>query len=297
MIQLSDQAHYRAALLDRLRPLCTNLEFAKHLWAFQFSALFMWSADLDPIRRILAACYTGRGRPPRDPLAMFRTWLLATRLGITSARDWADRLRPDALLAILSGFDPQDTPGASTLRDFRDRLTRHMRRRDRSHRPHRKRPKGPAKGQKRPLRCPDVLWRLQAELPRFSRGDEGPLQEILITVAQASEELGLIDLEHLRIAGDSTLLPAHADTFGRRICTCSPATLCTCHRRFSDPDATWGWDSSRALWIYGHRFYEVTAAGYRHDLPLYILIVPHKSDGSRRSGREHVIGWVTAAIW
>ena len=273
MVNTTDQAQYRTSLLNRLRPLCQDFAFAQRLWGFQRIALFLWIASIDPIRHILGRCYTGRGRPPRDPAAMFRTWLLATRLGITSAKDWAKRLQTDPLLAILSGFDPNDTPAASTLRDFHLRLTRHMRRRARVHRPHRKRSKGPGKGKKRPLRRAGVLWRLQAELPRFSRGDEGPLQEILAAVAHTSAELRLIELDQLRIAGDSTVLPAHANSFGRRVCTCSPASLCTCNRRFSDADATWGWDSSRGIWIYGHRFYEITAAGYGHDLPLYLRAV------------------------
>jgi hypothetical protein len=42
-----------------------------------------------------------------------------------------------------------------------------------------------------------------------------------------------------------------------------------CKRRFSDPEADWGWDSSHNIWFYGYTGYDITAAGSRHDLPIY----------------------------
>ena len=265
---------------------CADLLTAKRLWGLQSAVMVLWSGNLDCIRHILLAGYSGTGRPPCDPAAMCRTWLLATILGETSPMHWAGRLRTDALLAVLSGFDPADTPGASTLRDFMTRLTRQMRRRDRVHRPHRKRGKGPGKGKKQPLRRPDLLQRLSARLPRFSRGDEGPLQQMLAAIAHASAERGLIDLGHLSIAGDSTVLVSHANSFGRRTCSCPRDTECSHGRRFSDPDANWGWDSSRGIWVWGPRFYEITAAGARHDLPLYIRSVS--------ADRHDGISWLLA---
>ena len=148
------------------------LTVAKGLWLNRHEALVLWSADLDGVAHTVRRSYRGKGRPPRDPAAMLRTWLLAALLGVTSPQLWAETLAGDDILAILSGFTPGDTPGAPTLRDF---LTRQMRRRSRCHRPHRKRGKGPDKGNKQPLRH-DVLWRLQVQLPRFICGDEGPFR-------------------------------------------------------------------------------------------------------------------------
>lgn len=270
---MTPHAEYRNSVIDRLRSLGSNLVTATRLWALQDLAILAWTANLDTIGFILRRGYSGIGRPPRDPAAMFRAWILATSLGISSPTKWADRLSTDPVLAILCGFEPTDTPSATTFVDFMTRLTRTMRARARVHCPHRKRGKGPGKGKKRPLRRADVLARLQAQLPRFGHGDEGPLQEILATIAAGSADRGLVDLNQLRIAGDSTVLPAAANSFGRRMCDCPPGTPCGHRRRFSDGDATWGWDSSRGIWIYGHRFYEITAAGCAHDLPLLIRSV------------------------
>ena len=272
----TSHADYQAHARSALAAACASLDVAKSLWAYQHAAVLLWVANLDPLAPIVQAVYKGHGlvgRPPRDPGAMLRTWLLATTLQCTSPDDWARRLATDSVLAILSGFDPADTPGASTLRDFLSRLVRTMRRRARCHRPHRACGKGPGKGKKKPLRRPDLLWRLQVRLPRFAPGDEGPLQELLAAIAHGSAERGRIDLAHLSVAGDSTLLPAHVNPYGRRTCACPPGTPCTHLRRFTDGDATWGWDSSRNSFIFGHRFYELTAAGAPHDLPLYLRAV------------------------
>ena len=266
-------AAYQAHVAQWLSRICGCLTVVKLLWRYREQALVLWSADLDGLGAIVRRSYRGTGRPPRDPAAMLRTWVLATLMGITSPRLWAETLTGNDVLAILSGFAPGDTPGASTLRDFLRRLTRQMRRRSRVHRPRRSRGRDPGKGKKKPLRRPDLLSRLQVRLPRFTRGDEGPLQEMLAVIAHGSAHRGLIDLQHLAVAGDSTVTAAHADPFGRRTCSCPPRTPCTHARRFTDGDADWGWDSAPSVYVYGHRFYELTAAGRGHDLPLYIRTV------------------------
>ncbi len=111
-----------------------------------FAANEAWTANLDGIGVILRYGYSGIGRPPRDPAAMFRAWMLASSLGISCPTKWADRVGTDPVLAILCGSEPTDTPSATTCVDFTTRLTRTMRARARSHCPHRKRGKGPGKG-------------------------------------------------------------------------------------------------------------------------------------------------------
>ncbi len=144
-------------VIDRLRSLGSNLVTATRLWALQDLAFLAWTANFDATGFILRCGYSGIGRPPRDPAAMFRAWILATSLGISSPTQWADRLGTDPVLAILCGFEPTDTPSATTFVDFMTRLTRTMRARARVHCPHRKRGKGPGKGKKRPLHRADVL--------------------------------------------------------------------------------------------------------------------------------------------
>jgi hypothetical protein len=276
-------SRYQQWLLQALGRLAETLSVVKRIAGYAQVILLLWVADLSCVAPVLALAYTGRGRPPRDPLAMFRAWLAATVLAIDSPEQLAQALRTDEVLAVLCGFEPADTPGASTLRDFLRRLGRSLRRRQRRHRPYRKRGKA-KKGQKIPLRHPDVLWRLLPQLDRFSRGDEGLLQQLLVAIAHASAQRGLIDPNDLRVAGDSILLPSHTSPYGHRTCDCPKDKPCTCPRPFGDPDATWGWDSHRNSWIWGHRFYEITAAGRRHDLPLYLRSVD--------ANRHDAVSWL-----
>ncbi len=270
---MTQHAEHRKSVIDHLRSLGINLVTATRLWALQDLAILAWTANLDAIDFILRRSDVGIGRPPSDPAAMFRAWMLATSLGISCPAKSADRLGTDPVLAILGGFEPTDTPGATTFVDFMTRLTRTMRARPRVHCSHRKRVKGPGKGKKRPLRRVDVLARLQAQLPRLSHGDEGALQDILACIASGSADRGLIDRNRLCITGDSTVRSACANRFGGHICDDPPGTPDGHHRRFRDGDATWGWEASRGVWIYGHRFYEITVAGCAHDLPVLIRSV------------------------
>lgn len=89
-----------------------------------------------------------------------------------------------------------------------------------------------------------------------------------------SLERGLIgDPLVLAAAGDSSSVELHASPYGKRTpeCDCPPATGLGCphRRRYSAPDADWNWESSKAEWVFGYRFYEFTAARGA-ELPLCI---------------------------
>ena len=57
---------------------------------------------------------------------MLRTGLVAILTGIANPGLWMASVAGNDVLAILSGFASDDTPGASTLRDFLRQLTRNM---------------------------------------------------------------------------------------------------------------------------------------------------------------------------
>lgn len=48
------------------------------------------------------------------------------------------------------------------------------------------------------------------------------------------------------IAGDSTNVVTAANSFGHSTCDCKANGInnCNCVRKYSDPNANWGWDSS-----------------------------------------------------
>ncbi len=258
---------------------------------------------------ILARLYDpDQGRPARPPEDMLRSWLLMLERHITSVDIWVGHLHQHPLDAVLSGFAPDDLPGVGTFYDFQARLLQLVNPEiDQEQRPRRRseqRKKETALRDKNNLaphvgildRLADRLiarptppvvygeWQTNlAALPAYQR----TLKEVFYTVFVAgSVTRGLIDLEHLQVAGDGTHLPTWAKAHGHKVCSCNNpdkprAEPCDCVRRFHDPLASWGWDSYRECYVYGHGLYELTAYSLQHtcQLPLVINVLDnHRHD-------------------
>ena len=69
-----------------------------------------------------APFYSEEGRPAWLPSSMLRSYLLSILLRSTSFVDWAERLRSNESLAILSGFSLDHTPSFGAFYDFFHRL-------------------------------------------------------------------------------------------------------------------------------------------------------------------------------
>lgn len=85
----------------------------------------LWLADLSVTTSWLYNTYSDskKGARPLDVASMMRSYLLSLMIqpakGITH---WVDQLRRVPLYAILSGFEPGNTPGVGTFYDFFDRI-------------------------------------------------------------------------------------------------------------------------------------------------------------------------------
>lgn len=84
-----------------------------------------WLADLSVTTTWLYHTYSdsNKGTKPRDPTSMMRSYLLYLVIQpTTNITDWVSQLRRVPLYAILSGFEPGDTPGVGTFHDFFNRI-------------------------------------------------------------------------------------------------------------------------------------------------------------------------------
>jgi len=91
--------------------------------AFDRELTILSNLDLTPAHTLLTSCYSPvKRRTPRDPLCMLRLLLLMLLRGVTSITTWVDTLRGSPLLAVLTGFAPDDLPGVGTIYDFKNRL-------------------------------------------------------------------------------------------------------------------------------------------------------------------------------
>ena len=70
----------------------------------------------------MADKYSKFGPAPRTPSSMQRSYLLSIDFKVTSITEWAAQLKINPLYAILSGFEPDNTPRVGTFYDFINRL-------------------------------------------------------------------------------------------------------------------------------------------------------------------------------
>ena len=81
-----------------------------------------WNLDLSFTDTFMADKYSKFGPTPRTPSCMQRSYLLSIDFKVTSLTEWAAQLKMNPLYAILSGFEPGNTPGVGTFYDFINRL-------------------------------------------------------------------------------------------------------------------------------------------------------------------------------
>ena len=81
-----------------------------------------WNLDLSFTDTFMADKYSKFGPAPRTPSCLQRSYLLSIDFKVTSLTEWAAQLKMNPLYAILSGFEPDNTPGVGTFYDFFNRL-------------------------------------------------------------------------------------------------------------------------------------------------------------------------------
>ncbi len=234
-------------------------------------------ADGEPWRPTLSRPAGQRGRPGRDPVALFRTLALQALVGEPSITDWVRRVRQTPDLARLCGWTPTTVPAVSTLYAFLYRLYPDPDRRLGAVRAPSGR-RGPvlARGEKLPPRRPGAIDRVAA---RVTRERQRPLRPritdawdaLLAQVVAESVRRGALPATW-DLAADGTGLVSGAHSFGRKICAC-PGRRCRCRRYFSDPTALLGWDSHRHRYFFGHGAQALVVANPVPGQPAHPLVV------------------------
>ena len=195
-----------------------------------------WNIDLSFTDTFMADKYSKFGSAPRTPSSMQRSYLLSIDFKVTSITEWAAQLKINPLYAILSGFEPGNTPGVGTFYDFINRLWNsdddHMS-------PH-----------IHPLKT-----KVKKPKTKGTKAD--------------SVSTGLIHPDSLALAGDGTPVVTSHRERKKRICKCKDngITDCKCDRYFSQPDCDIGWDSSRDCYYHGYDLYMLVDS--QSDLPVF----------------------------
>ena len=248
--------------------------------------------DLTPIRLLMLPLYVlDKGRKGYAPENLLRTFLAMLFCRVTSPTRWVEEYLQDksGFYAVLSGFQPHNVPSTGCLYLFISRLMQ-LPKFCKAHQIRFKR-KRLTRNQKQKLKADktQVTKRhvgIVAKLAkRFSRiaesgesvyapADEQMANAILECCCLAeSQRRGLLDTNHLFVAGDGTKLPVHGRAYGKKNCRCQTRD-CPCKRYYNAPDASIGYDSYRDCYIYSHSLYQMTSCSTDHtvELPAYLLM-------------------------
>jgi hypothetical protein len=239
----------------------------------------LYILNLDELKRIVSHLYPPIGRPSEVQPEIFRAFVLANDLGIV-LDNLPEKLRHNFILRTAAGFTEDSLVGIASYYDFINRVIR-LDERPREKAKKRKPSKKIGKGQKLPPKNPGIVAKLVNRIlnkgENFDRRPEKKLQQIFAGVCvKKSIELGIVP-ENLDVSGDGTCMKTGASHYGARTCKCheNGNYKCDCPRKFSDPNATWGWDSHNNQWFYGYSGYFISTYNkdLKTDLPLYLRLV------------------------
>lgn len=219
----------------------------KHTWDI---IVKFWYPGLSETDTIMQEFYSLTGKPAtRFPSCLLRSYLLSIVLKANSITEWCRLLKITPLYAILSGFNADDTPDVGTFYDFFHRLWQSDKDNCISQIKHKKaKPKkGKKRGDKTPCDTDSAAAKLLPLMQRINLPNNNPFCLIFrLYKAQFLDESvrrGLINSRRFSLVGDGTPLEMARLERSKRICGCPKG--CGCKRKLSQPDCSWGWDSSR----------------------------------------------------
>jgi len=264
--------------------LSLHARFHPHeLWEYENAISKLFILNLDPLRNLLEKMYSTTGAPSKNQPAIFRAFVLMNLLKI-SLEEWFKLLQKTPILQIICGFR-KVLPGIASYYDYINRIIKL----DEKSRVKikKKKPKEKYGKDKMPPKHPGVVQKLVTRIlngRRFTYRPERLLQEIFAEVCvQQSIELGLVPTT-VSVSGDGTCVETGASPYGQTTCECRKHGIykCDCPRRFSDPNAAWGWDSHNKRYFYGYMGYFISLynSDDKLDLPLYLRIVDAKRHDS-----------------
>ena len=249
------------------------------------------SFNTDIAMEFLEPFYSDTGRPATNQPQLLRSFILFSLMfscGLVplSLTSWVNRLKSDRVLAALVGCTIDSLPPLGSYYDFMDRLwaspysglyKRNMLLPATWHHTRPEEPKD--KHKKVPEKHPHITEMLGNRLLQHKDipfNYEEHLQDFFYCVAVLpSMHRGIIPSEHLTVSGDGTAVHTHASPYGHHLgdrSGLSKEELRVMPRHYSDPDATWGYDSDIGKCYYGYSLFHLSChnSTLHTDVPLLL---------------------------
>ena len=272
----------------------TNLDLVLHRLSrnpkaygtFQYSDIIdkMRSLSLDEAGLYIQKLYSDFGRPAKHQAQIIRSTILFSLLfnktpAGTSLTSWVRNVLPRSplFIALVGCGSPEDLPPLGSYYDLMNRLWQGDREKYSRNflLPKGKNGKKPKKTigtdgklcEDGSIKTADIVQRIMDGEPATADNPEGVLQELFCILGiMPSLRLGLIDSGNLTVSGDGTAVVSHSTPFGHRPKSDPSGEL----RHYPDPDAGWGFDSSKKTWYFGETLYIIACTNktFGIDLPL-----------------------------
>lgn len=267
--QLKDLTFIESRRFESFKSICQKLE----------------TLNLDTLFESLSPYYSTTGRPAKNQPEIFRSFILMILHGEVSMTKWVKLLKNDFILATLSGCSLEELPPLGSYYDFINRLWPKSNLYSHGellpYNKNHKRASKPQFNEKLPNRRPGVVRRIKERILNCGNFDLRPeklLQELFTLLAVIpSAKLGLIPYDNITLSGDGTALHCHSYKYGNKVCDCRKKGIfdCHCDRKYSNPEATNGWDSYLKQWFHGYMLYPMTFHNpdLKIDLPVYLRLV------------------------
>ena len=274
--------NYQKKLLLKLKLFCETERSRVISMSNALSKLYI--LDLDNLLPVIKPLYSDFGRPAENQQGIIRSLVLMLDFNEHSITNWAPKVDSDRLLCAACGFELGNAPSFPSYYDLIRRLWLashkvHVRKKlkPKSFYP---KPKLKLKaGQKLPPKHTGSVTKL-ASLAEMEKLPEGRPERIFQTflarcIVDKSAQMGILgDIKNFSIAADGSCYNSGASHTGVKVCDCRSKGIyfCKCPRRYSDPDARWGWDSYHEQSFYGDTLFNTTASDSANDLPIYLRI-------------------------
>jgi hypothetical protein len=244
----------------------------------------LYLLDLDRLLPVIKPLYPDIGRPATNQQGIIRSLILMLDFKEHSITNWALKVSADRILCAACGFEFDNAPSYASYYDLIKRLwlashKEHVKRKLKPKSFYSKPRKKYKAGQKLPPKHSGVVSKLVSLMERGKLRQHRPeiiFQAFLARcIVDKSLEMGILgNSDNFSIAMDGSCYNSGASHFGVKVCECRANGIydCKCPRRYSDPDARWGWDSYHEQYFYGDTLFSTTASDSHYDLPIYLRI-------------------------
>ncbi len=263
-------------------------EFLKNVQQDKETFNIMVNLNLDAARDILTPLYCPIIRAqPRDPLSMLRSLILMTLKKEPSITEWVKQTRTHSYLAILAGFDPDNTPGIGTYYDFMKRIIdgpyqkpcQHVMKRSNFNKgSHLRNLKEKQEDPLNPYHSQSE--KLAKEL--LDNADSPRTNDFLKTLEDLFIQIGLVPTIKQKIltiddfiaSGDGSIVQTNASSQGKPTCSCRSEGIYKCDhpRNYTSPTAQWCYDHHHNCFVFGDRYYIMAVTENGHDFPLHVTL-------------------------